>query len=344
MNGSGKTTAVDFFEKKGFRRISLSDAIREELNRENIKETRENLTKKGNELRDKFGSDILARRTIAKFLDPNNVIVNEKIVVDSIRNENEANYLKSLPGFFLVSINADQDKRFERLKKRNRLGDVTNYDDFVKQEKAEQSDNETHQQIHKVMALSDYVLNNNDSLEEFYNKLNVLYTKIRIDFNKRVRLDWDMYFLKIALIVSERSTCIRRHVGAVTVKNKQILTTGYNGAPTKTKDCLDLGYCPKEESNIPSGTGYDTCIAVHAEQNAIIQAANHGISLEGSTLYCTHSPCLICARMIVNAGITRVVSLETSFPDKQTMELFKESNIVFEKKPSPQLFITENLG
>jgi dCMP deaminase len=123
---------------------------------------------------------------------------------------------------------------------------------------------------------------------------------------KRKRRPIDEYFLKIASVVAERSTCRRHHIGAVAVKDKHILATGYNGAPSGFPDCLELG-CLRDEMNIKSGENPEICRGVHAEQNVIIQAALHGVSLEGSTIYCTHTPCQQCAKMLVNAKIKRYV-------------------------------------
>ena len=134
-------------------------------------------------------------------------------------------------------------------------------------------------------------------------------------------------------MVAERSTCRRHHVGAVTVRNKHILSTGYNGAASGVKDCLELG-CLRDELNIPSGTRHEICRGIHAEQNAIIQAALHGVSIEGATLYCTHSPCILCAKMIANARIRRVVTCG-KYSDDSFIELFKEAGIEFEMKPMP---------
>lgn len=130
---------------------------------------------------------------------------------------------------------------------------------------------------------------------------------MRKRIKKQERIDIDEYFLKIAAVVAERSTCRRHNVGAVAVRNKHILTTGYNGAPAGAKDCLELG-CLRDELGIPSGERHEICRAVHAEQNVIIQAALHGVSLEGCTIYCTHTPCVLCAKMLVNAKIKRLVS------------------------------------
>jgi dCMP deaminase len=135
----------------------------------------------------------------------------------------------------------------------------------------------------------------------------------------------DQYFLKIARVVADRSTCRRHKVGAVAVKDKFILATGYNGAPAGLKDCLELG-CLRE--NIKSGTQQETCRGVHAEQNAIIQASLHGISIEGSTVYCTHTPCILCAKMLVNAKIERFVS-SGEYADNEFHSLFKQAGIKF---------------
>lgn len=148
----------------------------------------------------------------------------------------------------------------------------------------------------------------------------------------------DDYFLKIAMVVAERSTCQRHHVGAVAVKDKHILSTGYNGAAAGVKDCLELG-CLRDELNIPSGTRHEICRGIHAEQNAIIQASLHGVSIEGATMYCTQSPCILCAKMLANARIKRFVAIGR-YSDDSFLELFKEAGIEFELKPIPSSRIT----
>ena len=147
------------------------------------------------------------------------------------------------------------------------------------------------------------------------------------------RPDTDEYFLKIASVVAERSTCRRRHIGAVAVRDKHILATGYNGAPSGLKDCLELG-CLRDEMNIPSGTRQEICRGIHAEQNVIIQATLHGVSLEGSTIYGTHTPCVLCAKMLVNAKIKRFVSFGR-YDDNAFIDLFKEAGIELDIKKRP---------
>ena len=147
------------------------------------------------------------------------------------------------------------------------------------------------------------------------------------------RPDSDEYSLKIASVVAERSTCRRHYVGAVAVGNKHILATGYNGAPSGLKDCLELG-CLRDEMGIPSGERHEICRGIHAEQNVIIQASLHGVSIEGSTIYCTHTPCNLCAKMLTNAKIKRFVSFG-KYNDNSFVDLFREAGIEIDIKKRP---------
>jgi dCMP deaminase len=135
--------------------------------------------------------------------------------------------------------------------------------------------------------------------------------------------------MEIASIVAKRSTCLRNQVGAVIVKEKRILSTGYNGAPRNLEHCLDIG-CIRQQNNIASGTRHELCRAVHAEQNAIIQAAIHGVSIENATVYCTHQPCILCAKMLINANVKKVV-YGTLYPDNEALKLFEKANVAVEQ-------------
>ena len=146
------------------------------------------------------------------------------------------------------------------------------------------------------------------------------------------RPSWDEYFMDITRLVARRSTCMRRQVGAVMVKHKNILTTGYNGTPSGITHC-DITGCLREQLKVPSGERHELCRGLHAEQNAIIQAARHGVNISDSTLYCTNSPCIICTKMLINAGIRKVVYLE-GYPDSLSLEMLAEAGIetsTFEK-------------
>jgi dCMP deaminase len=139
------------------------------------------------------------------------------------------------------------------------------------------------------------------------------------------RPSWDEYFIEIAHLVKRRATCLRRQVGAVIVKDRNILATGYNGAPSGVAHCAERG-CLREKLGIPSGERHEICRGLHAEQNAIIQAAKHGTSIEGATLYCTNQPCSICAKMIINAGVKQIV-FQDGYPDALAEEMIKEAGI-----------------
>ena len=139
------------------------------------------------------------------------------------------------------------------------------------------------------------------------------------------RPSWDVYFMEIAHLVKLRSTCLRRQVGAVLAKDKNILATGYNGPPSGISHCIDTG-CLREKLGIPSGERHEICRGLHAEQNAIIQAAKHGTSISGAVLYCTNMPCVICAKMIINAGITKII-FDGGYPDNLGEEMLMEAGI-----------------
>ncbi len=143
--------------------------------------------------------------------------------------------------------------------------------------------------------------------------------------SKIERPDWNQYFMSIAELVASRSTCLRRKVGAVIVKDKRILATGYNGAPSGIRHCEETG-CLREKLNVPSGQRHELCRGLHAEQNAIIQAALHGVEIKDSDLYCTNQPCIICTKMIINAGIKRIF-YKDGYPDELSLEMLNEAGI-----------------
>jgi dCMP deaminase len=145
------------------------------------------------------------------------------------------------------------------------------------------------------------------------------------------RPTWDEYFMRIAREVSERATCLRRKVGAVLVREKRILTTGYNGAPRGIAHCIERG-CLREQLKVPSGERHELCRGLHAEMNALIQAAVHGVQVRGSTLYCTNAPCSLCTKMLINSSIERVVALE-GYPDSLAEEMLKEAGIPVDRVP-----------
>ncbi|MCW8858994.1 MAG: cytidine/deoxycytidylate deaminase family protein [Deltaproteobacteria bacterium] len=142
------------------------------------------------------------------------------------------------------------------------------------------------------------------------------------------RPSWDEYFMQITQLVSSRSTCLRRQVGALLVKDKNILATGYNGVPRGITHCEVTG-CLREQLKVPSGERHELCRGLHAEQNAIIQAASHGVNIFGSTLYCTDSPCIICSKMLINAGVKEII-YGRGYPDELSLEMLSEAGIIYQ--------------
>jgi len=147
------------------------------------------------------------------------------------------------------------------------------------------------------------------------------------------RPSWDTYFLQLARQAATRSTCLRRQVGAVLVRDKRVLATGYNGAPRGVAHCLEVG-CLREELGIPSGERHELCRAIHAEQNAIIQAAVHGVAIEGASLYCTHQPCVLCAKVLINCGVREIHYVE-GYPDDLSAAMFAEAGVAVVKEELP---------
>jgi len=148
------------------------------------------------------------------------------------------------------------------------------------------------------------------------------------------RPTWDQYFAGLALQVAERATCVRRKTGAVIVKEKHILSTGYNGAPSGLSHCEELG-CIRDTLDIPSGENHELCRGIHAEQNAIVQAAKFGNPIEGATIYTTHQPCVLCAKILINAGIAEICFVE-DYPDALAVQILREARIPFRPVPDPK--------
>lgn len=161
------------------------------------------------------------------------------------------------------------------------------------------------------------------------------------DSKKKTRISLDEYFMEIAHVVSKRSTCHRHQVGAILVKDKHVISTGYNGAPAGVKDCLEIG-CLRDQLDIPTGERHELCRAIHAEQNTVIQAALHGKTTKGATLYCTINPCIICAKIIINSKIKKVV-FEGDYPDSTGVNYLKEAGIEVQNFKTDRLdrYITE---
>jgi dCMP deaminase len=322
-NASGKTEVANYLRQMGYQYYSLSDAIRDEIRSRGMDISREVLIVVGNELRTRFGPGILAERVALRLREECNY------VVDSIRNPAEVEALRRCKGFTLLAIKAEQSVRFERSRARGREGATADFEQFVREEAKELNSNDpASQQLLATERLADVVVNNNGKLDELQSALNELMTRLAGSVR---RPDWDEYFMSIARVVASRSNCVKRKVAAIIVKDKRIVSTGYNGTPRGARNCNEGG-CPRCNSMAPSGTALEECLCSHGEENAITHAAYHGTSLKGATLYTTFAPCLLCTKMIINSGIVEVVYNEEYPLNEKSMSLLRDCGIILRRQ------------
>ncbi len=320
-NCSGKGISAEYLKKRGFYYLSLSDFIREELAEENAEITRESMIAKGNDMRARFGQGILAQRAVHKMEKDRNYII------DSIRNPGEVRELKKLRNFVLVHVQSPAEIRFERMRARKRESDPQTFEAFKVIEEAEMK--KEGQNLGETTKMADRKIENGAELQDLYDKWDALLSQLSKEFHSD-RPSWDEYFMSIARQVATRSNCIKRKVAAVIVRDKRIISTGYNGTPRGTKNCNEGG-CPRCNSFAESGTKLEECYCAHGEENAIVQAAYHGISVKDSTIYSTFCPCLYCTRMIINAGIKEVV-YNADYPlHENALKLLEEAGVVVRK-------------
>ena len=318
LNGSGKGEVVRFLEERSFYALSLSDVIRQELARQGLEETRERMIETGRGMRAAEGEGVLARRLAGQLVSDRNY------VIDSVRHPAEVEELRRRTSRFkLLWVEAPDEARIERIRARRRPGDPTTLEELRALEGRELgSDDPAAQQLLAVQGLADFRVSNGDSIERLRQAVyEVLGENLFFD-----RPSWDEYFLSIARMVASRSNCVKRRVGAVIVLDRRIISTGYNGTPRGTRNCNEGG-CPRCNSFVEGGTQLDECLCSHGEENAITQAAFHGVSVRGSTVYTTFCPCLMCTKMIINAGIIEVV-YNAEYPlGEVSLGLLKEAGV-----------------
>ena len=318
-NASGKGEVAAYLKSRGFTFYSLSDVLREELRRRRKAVTRNNLIFLGNKLRDEYGPSVLADKILKRIEDDHHY------VIDSFRNPEEVKAFRRMTrDFRLVSVEASPRTRFDRMHLRNREQDATTYKEFVQQEKRELTSSEpTKQNLRATAALADVRVPNDGTIDQLHDRLSRLFSQMLMH---APRPGWDEYFMRIARVVASRSNCMKRKVAALIVKDGRIISTGYNGTPRGTRNCNEGG-CPRCNAFKPSGQGLTECYCSHAEENAIVQAGYHGISLKGSILYTTFSPCLICTKMIINSGIGEVVYNEAYPLGHEAIALLEQPGI-----------------
>jgi dCMP deaminase len=318
---SGKGVVSDFLKKKGFVYMSLSDELREVARERKVELTRKNLQDLGNSLRAEEGSEALAKY-IGKKIDAQQY---SKAVIDGIRNPGEVNYLRNnLKNFFLIAVDAPEQIRFERMFARNRESDPRTLEDFLVVDRRDKGigEAETGQGVGKCMALADYNLINDKDFESISAEIEKLYEKIDCGLP---RPNWDEYFIGMMHEVASRATCNRGRSGCVVAKDKLPLITGYVGSPPGVDHCDEIGHQMKQMIH-EDGKITSHCVrTTHAEQNAIARAARKGIALEGATIYVSMTPCYTCAKLIITAGIERVVCEKKYHAGADSEELFKKT-------------------
>jgi dCMP deaminase len=322
-NGSGKTAVCEYLRHRGFEYHSLSDEIRNEIRKRGLEITREILIEVGNELREKLGPGILAERILENLGDARNY------VIDSIRNPYEVEVLRRRSDFTLLALEANETIRFERSRIRGRENAAQTFLQFIEEEAPElDSRNPANQQLNATQAKADLVIANNGTIEELHQRLNELLPPLMSRFQ---RPSWDEYFMNIATVVAMRGNCMKRKVAAIIVKDRRVVSTGYNGTPRGARNCNEGG-CPRCNGMAPSGTALDECLCCHGEENAITQAAYHGTSLKGATLYTTYAPCLLCTKMIINCGIAEVVYNQDYPLNKRALALLEECGVLLRQQ------------
>ncbi|MBI4455656.1 MAG: AAA family ATPase [Acidobacteria bacterium] len=316
-NASGKGEVADYLKSRGFQYFSLSDIIREVIQRRGQQVTRDALIKTGNELRQQYGRGYLAEEIARRLQEDRNC------VVDSIRNPNEVRVLRRNPRFILANVIADSAVRFRRMQQRQRESDPQTLEGFRAFEERELSIDEDAQQLQEVEKVADITIENNGTLEDLHRRLHETLQSIA---RQQKRPDWDTYFMRIAQVTALRSNCIKRKVAAVIVRDRRVISSGYNGTPRGTKNCYEGG-CPRCNSTTDSGASLEECLCSHGEENAITQAAYHGVSVKGATLYTTFAPCLLCTKMIINSGIAEVVYNEEYPLNDSSFRLLQEAGV-----------------
>lgn len=312
--GCGKGEIVKILEKEGFEYITLSMMVREEARRRGVPEEREHLMEVGNSMRSVGGAGVLAERALLKIKESGH----DKWVVDGIRNPAEIVALKKDRSAHVVGVHADKDILVERILSRGRESDPTVRDEVIRKLERELGvgEPEDGQQVEKCMKLADRIISNEGTLEELNDKFVEFYNLAKLSSDRPTK---DEYYLDLAKSVCRRGTCTKVEIGAVIIKDDQVVATGYCGAPRGTKSSLSHGFCLRKKLGIPSGHRYEMCRSVHAEQNAIINAARSGTSLLGGDMYIYGHiqadksivldafPCFICKKMLVNCDLKRVI-------------------------------------
>ena len=320
--GAGKGTIVDYLvEKKGFVHYSVRAFLIEEIKRRNMPVNRDSMTEVGNDLRAKHTPSYIVEQLYEQAQASGC-----NCIIESIRTPGEVTALRSKQNFYLFAIDADPMVRYKRITLRASETDHVSYETFIANEQREMtSDDPNKQNLKYCIDEADFRFDNGGTLDELHRQVEQVLEKITYH-----RPSWDEYFMELANTASKRATCDRGRSGCVIVKDRQLLVTGYVGSPAGLPHCDEVGHLFRKSID-PDGTVRNHCVrTVHAEQNAICQAARRGISLDGATLYCRMTPCRTCAMLIINCGIRRVVCERKYHAGAESEELFRQAGVALE--------------
>ena len=327
--GAGKGTIVEYLLKRNFKHYSVRNFLTEEISRRGMPVNRDSMVLVANDLRAKFGPSYIVEELYKKAKTAGG-----DCVIESIRCPGEVDALKGKEGFVLFSVDADVETRYSRVVDRAGVTDGVSFNEFTANEQREMTSLDPNKQnLRACIEVADYNFKNDWTIKELHSKIEKVLSGIEEKSKVHVRPSWDEYFIDIMNVVSRRVTCDRARAGGggcVIVKDKHILVTGYVGSPPGCGHCDDVGHQFKGTVH-EDGKVTNHCVrTTHAEQNAICQAAKLGIPLDGSTLYCFMAPCYICAKLIITAGIKRVVAAKDYHASKDSKDLLREAGVKFE--------------
>lgn len=322
--GAGKGTVVEYLRhQKQFAYFSVREFLNEEVRKRGMEPNRDSFTSVANDLRKEHGPSYIVDQLYRQAAEKG-----DNAIIESIRAIGEITSLRKKGSFVLLAVDADPAKRYERILKRGSETDHIDYETFLNNERRELENSDPNKQnLRACMRMADITINNDGSFEELHRTIDKFLAGLQDQDPPHVRPSWDEYFMDLCHSVALRATCNRGRSGCVIVKDKQILATGYVGSPSHLPHCDDVGHLFRKILH-EDGSITTHCVrTVHAEQNAICQAARRGIALDGSTLYCTMTPCRTCAMLIINCGIKKVVADYKYHAGAESEEMFKIAGV-----------------
>ena len=322
--GAGKGTVVEYLrEKRDFAYFSVRQFLNEEVARRGMEPGRDSLTFVANDLRATHSPSYIVDELYERAARSG-----KNAIIESIRAVGEVESLRKKGNFLLWAVDADPKTRFERIRLRGSETDNIDFETFLSNEKRElENADPAKQNLKACMAMADATLRNDGDLEQLHAGIDGILAKMQDETARHERPSWDEYFMDLCHSVALRATCNRGRSGCVIVKDKQILVTGYVGSPSRLPHCDEAGHLFRKTLH-DDGSVTTHCVrTVHAEQNAICQAARRGVALDGGTLYCTMTPCRTCAMLIINCGIKKVVADYKYHAGAESEEMFRQAGV-----------------